>query len=235
MGAAEVSAALLADLLGRWPSRWRAAFITGLAPDSARERAVIDMLGTRYRLAEGAVMVRQVADLSGGIEAYLARRPRTFRRNLRQAQTRADGADLGYDIVSGGGPEVVERAREVERRSWKGADASGLLGGDMFAFYRRMAERLAGSGRLRSCFARIGGEDVGYILGAVRGGAYRGLQISYDQRWASLSIGNLLQLRQMQALEAEGIGRYDLGMDLAYKRLWADGEFTTRTVVAVRP
>jgi CelD/BcsL family acetyltransferase involved in cellulose biosynthesis len=68
---------------------------------------------------------------------------------------------------------------------------------------------------------------VGYILGAVRGGTYRGLQLSFDEDQAGRSLGNLLQLHQMESLVEEGVTTYDLGMDMEYKRRWADDAFTT--------
>ncbi len=97
-----------------------------------------------------------------------------------------------------------------------------------------MAARLTASGRLRAGFARAEGRDVGYILGAVRGRAYRGLQISFDEAWAAWSPGNVLQLAQMSALVAEGVTRYDLGMDMAYKRSWADEAVASETLIVFR-
>jgi CelD/BcsL family acetyltransferase involved in cellulose biosynthesis len=97
-----------------------------------------------------------------------------------------------------------------------------------------MARRLATSGRLRAGFARAGEQDVAYILGAVRGADYRGLQISFDEAWAPWSLGNLLQLAQMEALVEEGVTRYDLGMDMAYKRSWADEATASETLVVLR-
>ena len=40
----------------------------------------------------------------------------------------------------------------------------------------------------------------------------------------------MLQLRQIEALQAEGVERYDLGMDMPYKRRWADRARDTLTL-----
>ena len=117
-----------------------------------------------------------------------------------------------------------------------GRAASGPACGDpvLADFYRRLAAGLEPGGRLRSGFARHEGRDVAYILGAVRHCTYRGLQLGYDERYAGLSLGNVLQLQQMTALAAEGVRTYDLGMDMPYKLHWADRAFTTRTLVVRR-
>ena len=127
--------------------------------------------------------------------------------------------------------ELVQRAVAVERSSWKGREGSGLAEPSFAAFYLDMAERLAPSGRLRAGFARLDGRDVGFILGAVRSADYRGLQLAYAAAAAPLSLGNLLQLGQLERLAAEGIERYDLGQDMPYKAAWSDEVFVTETVV----
>jgi CelD/BcsL family acetyltransferase involved in cellulose biosynthesis len=214
--------------------RWDAALLTGLVPGSARERALAGELGERYRLQVGPSMTRQVADIGGGLESYLARRSPRFRRNLRQAERRRRDRRIDVELVRGGGVEVVERCIAVERRSWKGAEGSGLAEDGFADFYRTIARGLAPAGRLRAGFARSGDRDVAFILGAVRGGVYRGLQLGYDEAFAELSLGNLLQLHQIEALVDEAVESYDLGMDMAYKRQWADRSLTTRTLVVSR-
>jgi CelD/BcsL family acetyltransferase involved in cellulose biosynthesis len=83
-------------------------------------------------------------------------------------------------------------------------------------------------------FARAGDRDVGYILGAVFEGEYRGLQFSYDDGCADLGIGGLLQVRQIVELCAEGVARYDLGTEMDYKRRWAEEVMETEMLVLVR-
>jgi len=185
---------------------------------------------------------RRVARLDDGLDAYLARRSRSFRRNARNAARRAETVGLRIEWHDGAGADpvgLVERAVEAERTSWKGRQDSGL-GDPVFArFYRELAAGLAASGdghRLRAGFAVLDGRDVGYILGAVRGGRYRGLQLAYAEEVARLSLGNLLQLGQMERLVADGVSRYDLGQDMAYKEAWSDELVVTDTVLlAARP
>src|SRR5688572_32387452 len=53
-------------------------------------------------------------------------------------------------------------------------------------------------------------------------GEYRGLQFSYDDAFAQLGLGGLLQYHQIVELCAEGVTRYDLGTEMDYKRRWAE-------------
>jgi hypothetical protein len=226
----ERAAALAGDVLDGGV-RWDATLFTGLVPGSPREHALLRALTPRHRVRRGPAMTRQVADLGDGLAAYLARRSARFRRNLARAERARRSTGVELELAVGGGPEIVDRCVAVERRSWKGRAGGGLADRTLAGFYRCLAARLESSGRLRAGFARRNGHDVGYILGAVRHGTYRGLQLSYDEGLAELSLGNLLQLHQMEALVGEDVGRYDLGMDMAYKRHWADEALTTTTLV----
>ncbi len=204
--------------------------LAGVVAHTAFAVRITDRL--RMRLVSVAEPVgRRVAWLDGGMEAYLARRSPVFRRNARQAAGRAERAGVHFQWIRGGGPEVVERAIRVERASWKGRQGSGLSDPAFGRFYLDLAAGLEDTHRLRAGFAVLGRQDVGYILGAVRGDSYRGLQISYSSHFPALSLGNLLQLGQIAELVSEGIGRYDLGMDMPYKASWSDELFVTETLV----
>ena len=214
--------------------RWQATVLTGVRPGSPFGAELLGRLGRSHRLLREPGMACQVVRLDGGVEGWLGRRSARFRKNARQARRRAGDAGVTVELLRGGGPELVERAVAVERRSWKGRRGGGLVDPGFARFYHQMARRLAASGRLRAGFARAGEQDVAYILGAVRGADYRGLQISFDEAWAPWSLGNLLQLAQMEALVEEGVTRYDLGMDMAYKRSWADEATASETLVVLR-
>jgi CelD/BcsL family acetyltransferase involved in cellulose biosynthesis len=225
-------AGALVDVLDR--ARWHAAVVTGIRPGGAFGAELVARLARSHRLQRQGGMACQVVSLADGIDAWLTRRSARFRKNLRQAARRAEAAGLTVELVRGGGAELVDRAIAVERRSWKGRRGSGLVDPGFARFYRHMARRLAPTGRLRAGFARADGTDVAYILGAVRGADYRGLQLSFDEGWAPWSLGNVLQLAQMTALVAEGVTRYDLGMEMAYKRSWADESTASETLVVLR-
>ncbi len=182
----------------------------------------------------GSGITRQVADLSDGYDAWLARRTPRFRRNLRQARVKADEA--GVELEDGTeDPHLFERLMAVEHRTWKGIEGSGMTSLQMSTTYRLMIDRLRERGRLLAHVARHDGDDVGYILGGLRAGRYRGLQLSYDESVRHLSIGNVLQDHQLRLLDADGLTTtYDLGMDFGYKRRWADHAQTSLNLIVRR-
>ena len=108
----------------------------------------------------------------------------------------------------------------------------------MRAFYAEMLPRLAARGRLRVLFAKLGGRDVGYLHGGTLGdsssdapGHFRGLQMSFDDDHAKLSIGNLLQREVIGALCEEGFATYDMGSQPSYKARWTEAGLRTATLV----
>ena len=137
-------------------------------------------------------------------------------------------------IMVGVPAPLAASAVAIEAASWKAVEGVGLSDPSFAEFYRRMAVRLAAAGRLRAVVARRGDLDIAYVLGAVFGGEYRGLQFSYAAAFAHLSLGSLCQLRQIEALCAEGVIAYDLGTDMPYKRRWAERQVETELLVVVR-
>lgn len=205
---------------------WRAILLPGIVPGSKLMRAVVSAFA-RHELRLGPTLRRWVASLEGGLDGYLARRGAKLRSNLKRAARRAREEGIAFETAG-----TLERAVAVERRSWKGAARTGLLVPEMRAFYGELLARLGPNARM--VLARKGGEDVGYILGGVRDGCYRGFQFSYDARLAHVSLGGLLQMEQIAALAAEGVLVYDMGIDLPYKHRWADGPVDTVTIAVVR-
>ena len=64
------------------------------------------------------------------------------------------------------------------------------------------------------------------LTGGMAGATYRGQQFSYDEKWRSASIGNIMQLEQIKWLCEEGAKRYDmgplLGYGMGYKSHWTE-------------
>lgn len=215
------SARLLAARLGL--DDHDVAVVTGQRHGGIGLQGLVQVLGEQRRLLQGPTEQRLQADLGEGIEAWLARRSSRFRQRLRQVRRRAQEAGVAVVDCSALAPDdAIDRVLAVEARSWKGEQGTGLASESLADFYRRMAWRLAASDQLRLLFARQGDRDIGYVLGGVRGRTYRGLQLSHDAGARELGIGHLLQIHQLEALAGTGIDVYDLGMDMPYKRRWAD-------------
>lgn len=210
---------------------WHILLASGLPLGSAiLEHVAAAFAGHDVR--RGPVLRRWEASLEGGVDGYLARRSARLRSNLRRSARRAREQGVTFEPETGDPAQIYGRVLDVERRSWKGPVGTGLLLEEMTAFYRPLALRLGE--RLRTLFARHEGVDVGYILGGVRHDTYRGFQFSFDARYGHLSLGGLMQVRQIEHLCAEGIATYDLGIDLGYKHRWADESRDTLTLLVVR-
>jgi CelD/BcsL family acetyltransferase involved in cellulose biosynthesis len=161
-------------------------------------------------------------DLGDGLEAWLGRRSRKFRRTLRESLEEVPGLEI-LDL-SGENPAVLfERLLAIQRRTYKwrqGTDIFQIPG--YAAFYRQLLADLQAAGGLRVLVARRDGVDLAHIFGGVRGSVYRGLQMSYAEEARDLALGNRLQFENLGRCADEGIVTYDLGMHAPYKERWAD-------------
>lgn len=198
--------------------------LPGFSPESSRIHEVGRTLAEAGRVTANHGISHQQASLPAtaiGLQTWMERRTPSFRRNLRNAQRRATRAGLEIEQLPNREADFA-RLTAIECQSWKGQEGDGILSPHMAAFYAEMTQRLASQGRLRTLIARLDGHDVGFILGGVREQLYRGLQLSFAAAVGSLSVGHLLQLRQLELLAEEGVLIYDLGMEMDYKSRWAD-------------
>ena len=211
------------------------AVIAAQREDMVLTGCVARVLDRDFQLLRGPVEHRLRVDLAGGVEPWFERRSPRFRQRLRRLQR--EGAVRGleiYDVSALAPDELFDRILAIEARSWKGEAGTGLASSDLAAFYRQICARLGARDHLRALVARIDDRDVGFILGGVRGDTYRGLQLSYDRDLAQLGIGHLLQYDQLERLTVEGVLVYDLGMDMDYKRRWADRVDETISIIVRR-
>lgn len=217
---------------------WDAMLLAGIPEDGLADRALLAALPPGWRWGRGTSTERYVASLDGGVDGFLGRRSRNLRKGLRAAEREAADAGLTFTTLAPRtAPEIdgaLRRIVAIERRSWKGQSGVGVDQGPMLAFYQRMSHALAPRGRLRLIIAQDDGKDIAFILGGVFAGEYRGLQFSFDNAYRRHALGNLLQLRQIEALCAEGIGVYDLGTAMPYKERWAETVVETRLLVIAR-
>jgi CelD/BcsL family acetyltransferase involved in cellulose biosynthesis len=239
---APLVAAALALLAGAVPpttGRLVALALCGLAEDGAAERALLAHARRGFLAEPGPEMARIVASLEGGMDGFWSRRSPKFRANARRARRQAAAAGIQYEYVTAVTPEVPlarlwQRILQIEAKSRKAAIGGGLSVPEMRVFYERMLPRLAARGALRVVFARRGEDDLAFVFGGIFGGVYRGLQVSFDDRFAAESPGVLVHLEMLERLCVEGVSGYDLGTDMEYKRRWGEVGLVTRTWLVSR-
>ncbi len=215
-----------------------ALFLSGLTRGSAEFSLAAHVLGRWFRLGLGRkTTVRCVASLEGGVDGFLSRRSRKFRKSLRGSLRRAEQAGVLLVDEAPSTPaqalDALRRILAVEAMSWKGKEGHGITIDTMQQFYEDMLARLASRGALRITFAWLDGRPIGFIFGGVRGRTYRGLQVSFLDEYVELGLGNVLQFHTIQALCREGrVNRYDLGTEMPYKARWAEERVETIALVA---
>lgn len=229
--AEEVVAALAAQ------RAWQIVILSGHTMDGPQRRALERAMPIRWERRRGTPTLRHVASLEGGVDGYLSRRSRELRKSIRKTLRAATEQGVTFESVRASTAEAAAlyaRIQAVETRSWKSLEGVGISQGSMRDFYAAMLPRICARGEQRTIFARAGDQDIGFILGAVFEGEYRGLQFSYDDSYSQLGIGGLLQYHQVVELVADGVGRYDLGTEMDYKRKWAEETVETEMLVVVR-
>ena len=166
--------------------------------------------------------------MANGFDGFLGNRSGKFRATLRRSirEVAADG--FVVDVVSSPYQPTVDaealfaRLLAVERRSWKWEQSESIFQSEAAAFYRSLIERCWDNGKLRVAFVHRDSEDVAYAAGCHFGNTFRGLQMSYDQRYNRFGLGNRCQLALIENAIAEGAHTYDLGMEIDYKKRWSD-------------
>lgn len=229
--------AMAVDRLAREPG-WHLALLAGIQAGGAHTVALQRYLPRGWALKLGQTSLRNRASLHDGLEGFMARRSPQFRKNLGKNVRRAAAAGIAFtsvSITSENADGLFARILACEQHSWKGRDGVGMSVESMRDFYAAMLPRLGRTGAGRLMFATLDGNDIAYVLGARIGDEYRGLQFSYHDEFANLSLGSLCQYHQIVALIAEGVTLYDLGSEMEYKQRWAEQAFVTQIHVVIRP
>ncbi len=210
----------------------------GIRKGSRLERIVVRGLWKHLRVRRFAVTRVRRASLEGGRDGFLGRRSRKFRVNLRRAHRRLSALGITFEPTSaprsdGDVQALHARLLGVEARSWKGSARTGLCDPDMARFYLEIMRRTRIHGGLRVLFATRDGQDVGYLFGVVRHDTFRGLQASFDERFAQASLGSALHWEMIGRLCDEGVAWYDMGVEVEYKHRWAEDSVAYSLLLAL--
>lgn len=162
-----------------------------------------------------------IIDLSDGVENWVGRRSKKFRKSLRQCRG-LEGLEV-VDAAAENTDDLFDRILTVQQGSYKWSDGTDIFQEPRYAaFYKQILCDLQKTGNLRILFARENGNDLAYIFGGIAGDTYRGFQMSYVDSVKKRAVGSALQIENIRRVASEGITTYDLGMHSNYKERWAD-------------
>lgn len=168
------------------------------------------------------------ASLKDGVDGWLSRRSANCRAKLKKAQKKSKSSGIWFERIIPSSYDDAERIYQrilsVESKSWKGLQHCGILESPSKEFYHELMQQLGP--RCRVIFAKFGTQDIGFIFGSLNGAFYRGQQFSFDQFYANLSLGNLMQYEKITWLCEDNCQRYDMGPisgeKMAYKSHWTE-------------
>jgi hypothetical protein len=212
--------------------------ISGIDPQGALKTELFRRFRDRFSFHDYRSITLCNASFAGGFDGYLSRRSSSQRRSLRKQMRRADHYEIKFErsvpVTLIDAEETYRRMLAVEAVSWKGIQKCGMIQQPSNDYYACMLRRLAMSGSGRVIFSQHEGRDIGFIFGGMAGTVYRGQQFSYSDEWQAHSIGNLLQLQQIQWLCEEGATRYDMGPLMDYKHHWTENKPKIETVTLAK-
>ena len=229
----------LVDIEKAYVSTYPKIVISGIRPNGSLFQNLTRKLGSRYEFIRLNSGIQCSASLADGLDGFLSRRSGNFRRKLKKLSNKTLGAGITFEHHMPGSDDeaddIYARMLSVELSSWKGTGQCGMAEPGPKKFYEVMIKRLAAWKDARVIFARHEGNDIGFIFGGMAGPTYRGQQFSFDEQWRSASIGNILQMKQIEWLCEENAKRYDmgplLGRGMAYKSHWTDKNHKIETWV----
>lgn len=208
--------------------------ISGIRPDSVLYQVVVKALAeklvpvTHMRPAH-----RSVANISEGFDAWFSRRSSKFRASIRRAKraTHSPNIRVKYLSTSSISPALMRTFHDIETRSWKGEAHTGITEQSMADFCENFLKLTAENSQTRVVLAYDEQTPIGFVLGAVSQDGYRGAQMSFDNAYRKLGLGNIMQIKMIESLIDSGVVTYDLGSSMPYKLRWADFEDRTNSLL----
>jgi CelD/BcsL family acetyltransferase involved in cellulose biosynthesis len=215
---------------------WDSLWLSGLDPHGPIFKGLAELAGRQHQLFVGPPTLRRVASLADGLDGYLSRRSSAFRKSLKKTIRRAEEAGVVFQWFPHSPDDAsrrsyYSRALAIDDKSWKGLQRAGLREGGMELFYDAMTRYLGAKDQLRVVIAQHDGVDIAMGFGGLLGGTFRGLQMSYDENFRHLGLGNLIQWQFITHLINEGVSQYDLGTEMEYKSRWAEEGLETIPLV----
>jgi len=216
--------------------------ISGVRPAGVLSQRLLTTFSPSCGIYLSSSSTQGSASLTDGLDGYLSRRSGNHRKKLKRQARKAEELGVSFERIKptsiAESEAAYTRIIDVELKSWKGIGKCGMAETPSKEFYDCMLKRLSASQDGRIIFAKHEGKDIGFIFGGMAGNIYRGQQFSYDQNWKDYSIGNLMQVEQIQWLCEEKAKRYDMGPvtgpKMGYKAHWTEKQSPIQSWLFIR-
>ena len=165
--------------------------------------------------------------LEGDWDAWLSRRSRHWRHEMRRKRRRAEKRSELRLSASAGIPcaEDREAVLRVEENSWKARVGSTFAGRENYlVFLQQLWDEWQGPGLFETAVLYIDGHPAAFTLALVWGAKVWALKTSFDEAVAELAPGVLLIDSMLERWARAGVEVVDLlGSPVRWKRERADG------------
>jgi len=219
-------------------TEWNTISLSGLYPSLVSKIKKCFLEIENIQIEDDKIGYRYLASLEGGTEGFYSRRSRKFRRNMRKNKEKTQKANIQFKIFKLTSPNEVlsyfERAIDIEKRSWKAAKDTGMNSPFMYRFSKRVLLNAVNYMGACGILAFDGKKEVGFIYGAIFQNIFRGLQMSYDNDYRALGLGNMLQHNMLDYLANNNVEGYDLGSEVAYKSRWVEKKLAVPSIIIRR-
>lgn len=197
------------------------------AADSALFKQLQSGLRERgYLLGMSADSICPHLHLEGTWQQFIAAKSQKFRKNLKAARRKLEGAgNLAYVSYQGGDMmSEIGRYAALEDRSWKADKKVGCSRSTRyFGFYRDLAATFGPTKHFQVRFLTLDGEPIAGTFGLLHQRHYYSLQIVHDAAYSKYSPGTLLEALEIEECLERGYQEYDfLGGFLNNKVRWTN-------------
>ncbi len=203
--------------------------------DASSRQATSTLAGHRL-IAKGARL--PYAAIADGWEAYLGRRSRNFRADLKRKDRslRAEhDVEFRRTVSAGELDGDLRTFFRLHDARWDPRGGSASSTDRVRLFLREITGRSLAQGWLRLWELKAGGEPAASFLGWSLGPTYSYYLAGFDSRLGRHSPGTILLAHTIQDAIADGCSRYDLLLgDESYKERFADGAETVESLVLAR-
>jgi len=196
-----------------------------IAALGARRFSFGGLVGAPPAEAAAAPLTAMTADLSEGLDAYLARRPASVLKDKRRRARRLaeDHGPLDFTF-SADADEALDFVFRLKRAQMRRTGQHDVLAGPWTAdFLRSLAMGAEPDFGLRIATLRAGGKIVAAEIGLRSGDVHHLWLPAYEPAYARYSPGALMTLETVAAAVAQGVRLIDFGPAReAYKADFAD-------------